>query len=147
MTDIFDIKPNSFLFPFDINFTLIYIVFIIIVVFLLKYKPKIKTEKKYIEEIHKPNFKELLQNIENNYLKSSKSVFYQNFKSLIILFVQEKINFQISSMTLKELDEIEFEIELKLLIKEIYFKQYNQEIYEDNIEYRKKLITNFEKYI
>lgn len=150
MTDIFDIKPNVLPFIFDINYSLIYILFVIFILifFFLKSKkiPDYEIEKiPFTEE--KIDFNELYQSIETHHIHSSNIIFYQKVKWLIVLFLEYKTKSHISQMTLSELNWFHFPQEWKELFKEIYFRQYEKIIKDDTDEYRKNLLSRLKIFL
>lgn len=150
MTDIFDIKPNVLPFLFDINYSFIYIIFIILIFIFLFLKSK-KIPDYEIENIYfteeKIDFNELFQSIEKHHISSSNVIFYQKVKSLLVLFLEYKTKNHISQMTLSELNQFNFPKEWKELFKEIYFRQYEKIIKDDNEEYRKNLLLRLKIFL
>jgi hypothetical protein len=50
-------------------------------------------------------------------------------------------------MTFEEINILDIDTDLKNLIKDIYFKEYSKNVYDDTSEYRKELIVKVKKII
>jgi len=123
-------------------FVLFYIFFYVI---LNKYLNKDKEKK--VELLHcnsstkkeEINYINILKNIEEKYLASSKEIFYSKLSELIRLFLEEKQEKPISKMTFEEIRSLNLEKNIENIIKDIYFKEFQKYI-EDNEELRKKIL-------
>ncbi|MDD5769418.1 MAG: hypothetical protein PHE25_00470 [Candidatus Gracilibacteria bacterium] len=150
MKDIFDIKANVLPDLINLNYSLIYIFFIILVLIFIYFKKR-KPQKIEIEEIDykkiQIDFIKLLEDISKNYINSQKEIFYKKLKSFIILFLEYKTKSNISQMTLSELEKIDFTKDLKEIFKEIYFRQYSEILKEDSENYRKEILERISKVI
>lgn len=149
MNDIYDIKDTLLWFPIDIINTIVFIVFIIASLFILKLllkkqeKITIKQEIK-VEKIEK-NYIEILNQFEKEYLDSNKDIFYSKLIEITREILENKQNKNITKMTYTEINKLNLNTDIKNLIKEIYFKEYQEYITDDNPIYRKQLIDNVRK--
>ncbi|MDD2871029.1 MAG: hypothetical protein PHS49_03485 [Candidatus Gracilibacteria bacterium] len=149
MNDIYDIKDTLLGFPIDIINTIVFIVFIIASLFILKLllkkqeKITIKQEIK-VEKIEK-NYIEILNQFEKVYLDSNKDIFYSKLIEITREILENKQNKNITKMTYTEINKLNLNTDIKSLIKEIYFKEYKKYITDDNPIYRKQLIDNVRK--
>lgn len=149
MTDIFDIKSNILPFIFDMNLSIIYIIFILILVWVIYFYtrvPNIDIEKiDYKKE--KINFFVLLESIKTHHLTSEKENFYKKLKDFLVLYFEYKTKNHISKMTLYEIEKMWFSSGFWELFKEIYFRQYSESLFDDNIDYRKSLLERLRREI
>ena len=151
-----DINPLMTRFPINIEYSLIFIVFLGILYFLYKFlnKPEEaikKIEKKIVnKEALAPWFHKNLDNLEKNL---NSKTFYKDLLAILREILEYKWQKNISKMTLKEINETlsltlsprEKEQELDL-IKNIYFKEYMKN-FEDSENTRKNLILEVKKLI
>ncbi|MDQ7009766.1 MAG: hypothetical protein Q9M94_05735 [Candidatus Gracilibacteria bacterium] len=101
------------------------------------------------------NYKKILKNLEEKYLSENKEIFYSKLSEILREILEQNKNKNISKMTFKEINKAlsqslpggrEEATNLISLIKNIYFKEYAQNI-EDSEDIRKKLIQEVEKII
>lgn len=158
MNDIIDIKPLLLWFPIDFFNTLILLIFIFILgllirIFLYKEKNVIKEEKEeenmFFEE--KKDYKKILMDFQNEFLNSKSEVFYSKLIEIFKLIIKDKDWKDISKMTYEEITWLNIDEKLINIIKEIYFKEYIKEIYQDTEDYRKELVSKileiYEKWV
>ncbi len=145
MTDIYDIKTNILWTPINIFYSILYILFFIIIVFLLKYlySKKDVNKKEILIIKEKIDYNKILENIDINI---SKEKFYKELSFIIKWFLEEEIKKPISKMTFKEIKKIWLEKDIENLIKNIYYKEYQKDFY-DNLEIREKIIKDISKII
>lgn len=147
-----DINPIMTWLPVNIFYSIIFIFFVILLYFLWKYLEKNKSknfiEKNIIKEekIEKINFKEILYNFEKKYLTANKEIFYSKLAEILKYFLKQEKNIDILKMTYKEFSKINLDNKILNLLKNIYFKEYSQNI-EDSEEVRKNLILEIKKLI
>jgi len=150
MKDIYDIKDILLGFPINFFYSIILIIFILILFLVYKYILKqskdLNIYKEIPKKIIKKDFKKILRDFENSFLEKDKSIFYSNLIEILREILEEKWNKNISKMTLNEISSLDIIEENKLLIKSIYFKEYMKEI-EDNKEIRLNFINNISKLI
>jgi len=150
MKDIYDIKDVLLGFPINFVYSIIIIIFILILFIVYKYILKQSNDlniyKETPKEVIKKDFKKILRDFENSFLEKDKSIFYSNLIEILREILEEKWNKNISKMTLDEISSLNITEENKLLIKSIYFKEYMKEI-EDNKDIRLKFINNISKLI
>jgi len=143
-----DINPLMTRFPINIEYTLIFIIFLVVLYFLYKFlnKPKTikKIEKKIVnKESLAPWFHKNLDNLEKNL---DSKTFYKDLLAILREILEYKWQKNISKMTLKEINNLKINSKLKDLIKNIYFKEYMQN-FEDSAKTRKNLILEVKKLI
>jgi hypothetical protein len=152
MNNINDIKPIMLWIPINIEYSLIFVIFIVILYFVYKYlvnfKPKEVVNKiPDIENLdYMQQYKKDLNNLEKNYLEISKEIFYSKLSKILRWILELKGQKNISKMTLEEIDKLNINNKLKEVIQNIYFKEYAKEI-KDSIEIRKNLIQEVKKLI
>ena len=149
MTDIFDIKANFVPFIFDINLSVIYAIFVLILALIIYFYtrvPDIDIEKIDYKNA-KINFFLLLESIKKHHLNSDSEVYYKKVKDFLILYFEYKTKTKMSKMTLYEIEKMWFSSWFWELFKEIYFRQYSESLFEDNIDYRKSLLERLEREI
>ena len=150
MTDIYDIKDVLLSFPINITYSLVYLIFLLILYFI--YKNIInKNDEKIIEsvrEIIKPkkDYLDILENFNKNYLDKNEKIFYSKLLYILREILENKWEKNISKMTFKQINNLDLSNNLKNLVKSIYYKEYMKDI-EDNKEIRKKLIEDIKKII
>jgi len=150
MTDIYDIKDVLLSFPINITYSLVYLIFLLILYFI--YKNIInKNDEKIIEsvrEIIKPkkDYLDILENFKKNYLDKNEKIFYSKLLYILREILENKWEKNISKMTFKQINNLDLSNNLKNLVKSIYYKEYMKDI-EDNKEIRKKLIEDIKKII
>ena len=150
MTDIYDIKDVLLSFPINITYSLVYLIFLLILYFI--YKNIInKNDEKIIEsvrEIIKPkkDYLDILENFKKNYLDKNEKIFYSKLLYILREILENKWEKNISKMTFKQINNLDLSNNLKNLVKSIYYKKYMKDI-EDNKEIRKKLIEDIKKII
>lgn len=151
MTDIYDIKANILWLPIDIFYSIIFLFFYIFFYLILnKYFSKNKEKNTEIFQLNistqkeKIDYLEFLQNIEENYLNSEKSIFYSKLSEIIRLFLEEKLGKAISKMTFDEIKDLNLEKNLESILKNIYFKEFKREV-EDDINSRESIILKVKK--
>lgn len=146
MNDIYDIKANILWLPINLFYSLVFVLFyIFFYVILSKYLNKDKEKK--VKMLHcnistkkeEINYINILKNIEEKYLTSSKEIFYSKLSQLIRLFLEENQKKPISKMTFEEIKSLNLEKNIENIIKDIYFKEFQKDI-EDNEELRKKVL-------
>jgi len=143
-----DINPLMTRFHINIEYTLIFIIFLVVLYFLYKFlnKPKTikKIEKKIVnKEVLAPWFHKNLDNLEKNL---NSKTFYKDLLSILREILEYKWQKNISKMTLKEINNLKINSKLKDLIKNIYFKEYKQN-FEDSENIRKELILKVRRLI
>lgn len=146
MNDIYDIKGTLLWLPINIINTLIFIIFIIILFFMIKilFKKEEKTEgivEQMVEKKEIRNYLDILNEFEKYYIDSKSDLFYSKLLEIIREILDEKENKNISKMTFEEINFLKIDNDLKNLIKDIYFKEYSKYVFDDNIDYRKDLIS------
>lgn len=145
MTDIYDIKQNILWLPIDLFYSVVFVLFyIFFYIILSKYLNKDKVLKEEIIEKEsitkgKVDYIEILEEIKNKYLNSSKEIFYSKLSEVIRLFLEENQEKPISKMTFEEIKSLNLEKNIENIIKDIYFKEFQKDI-EDNYELRKKVL-------
>ena len=149
MTDIYDIKNTFLWFIFDLHYSLFYLIFIIILIILYKILNKkesvveVKQEKKEVKQI---DFKNILKLFTQKYLEKKSEVFYSKLIEILREILERKWYKNISKMTFEEISKIKIDEDLKNLIKNIYFKEY-QKSFEDTNEKRLDFIDKIKKII
>lgn len=153
MTDIYDIKDTFLGLPIDITLSLMFIAFIIILILLYRYliikkTPKVSKEAdNFIIKLKiSIDYSKLLTEIEEKYLDDNKEVFYSKVSWIIRWILEEREYLSISNMTFEEISALELDLDIKKLIKNIYFKEYMKEV-DDNKEIRKIIINKIRKLI
>jgi len=150
MTDIYDIKDVLLSFPINITYSLVYLIFLIILFII--YKNLInKNDEKIIEltnEIIRPkkNYYEILEDFKKDYLDKNEKIFYSKLLYILREILEYKWEKNISKMTFKQINNLDLSNNLKNLVKSIYYKEYMKDI-EDNKEIRKKMIEDIKKII
>ncbi len=143
MTDIYDIKWLLLWDYMNLTFSLIFIVIFIISYFLLFYRKKeTKVEQKIIVEPikHKEiDYDKLVNELENNILNYNEEVFYHKIDKILRLYIFQKWYKNIESLTLEELNKLNLDNIFINLFKNIYFKEYAENI-KDNLELRKEYL-------
>lgn len=152
MNDIYDIKNTLLWFPINIENSLIFIIFIILLYFIIKYLLKKEEILEKIEEKieivkERKNYLEILNEFEINYLLSKNEIFYSKLAEIIREILEEKENKNISKMTFEEINKLKIDKSLKSLIKEVYFKEYVEHIENDSEDYRIDLIQKVKEII
>jgi len=153
-----DINNIMLWIPINITYSLIFIIFLVILYFIniwLNNRKKQKVEEIIIKEPEKKeiDFNKILKLFEEKYIKSDKNIFYKKISEILKEIILHKQNTDISKSTL---EEIKIALSLTLsqrekeqkvdLIKNIYFKEYAKEI-EDSEEIRKELIWEVRRLI
>lgn len=147
MTDIYDIKGIVLWYIFDIKYSFIYILFLIVLYILWflmnKNKNNIKQEN-IVKKVVKIDFDKLLDDINQKYLSSDKNLFYTKLTSFLRELLEYKWYKDISKMTFDEISRLDINNNIKYILKNIYFKEYVKKI-EDSEEIRKNLILEIKK--
>lgn len=149
MTDIYDIKNTFLWFVFDLHYSLFYLTFIIILIILYKILNKkenvvkVKQEEKEVKQI---DFKNILKLFTQKYLEKKSEVFYSKLIEILREILEKKWYKNMSKMTFEEISKIKIDEDLKNLIKNIYFKEY-QKSFEDTKEKRLDFIDKIKKII
>ena len=145
-----DINPLMTRFPINIEYSLIFIVFLGILYFLYKFLNK--PEESIKKETPKTNFWQVwsleiyfkkLKKLEKNL---DSKTFYKDLLAILREILEYKWQKNISKMTLKEINNLKINSKLKDLIKNIYFKEYMKN-FEDSENTRKNLILEVKKLI
>jgi len=150
MTDIYDIKDVLLSFPINITYSLVYLIFLLILYFI--YKNLInKNDEKIIEltnEVIRPkkNYYEILEDFKKDYLDKNEKIFYSKLLYILREILEYKWERNISKMTFKQISNLDLSNDLKNLVKSIYYKEYMKDI-DDNKEIREKLIEDIKKII
>jgi len=150
MTDIYDIKDVLLSFPINITYSLVYLIFLIILFII--YKNIInKNDEKIIEltnEVIRPkkNYYEILEDFKKDYLDKNEKIFYSKLLYILREILEYKWERNISKMTFKQISNLDLSNDLKNLVKSIYYKEYMKDI-DDNKEIREKLIEDIKKII
>ena len=150
MTDIYDIKDVLLSFPINITYSLVYLVFLIILFII--YKNLInKNDEKIIEltnEVIRPkkNYYEILEDFKKDYLDKNEKIFYSKLLYILREILEYKWERNISKMTFKQISNLDLSNDLKNLVKSIYYKEYMKDI-DDNKKIREKLIEDIKKII
>ncbi len=121
----------------------------------LQFKEENREEEivEIIKEEIEIDYPSLLNNLKNNYLDSSKEIFYAQTWEVYRIYLDDKIQQWLSKWSLKEVQSflkkvsIDKEVKTKLInfYKKIYFPEYNT--WEDNIEERHNVLEELEKFI
>jgi len=146
-----DINNIMLWFPINIIYSLIFIIFLVILYFIniwLNNRKKQKVEEIIIKEPEKKeiDFEKILKLFEEKYIKSEKNLFYKKISEILKEIILHKQNTDISKSTLEEIKNLNLDTKIYDLIKNIYFKEYAKEI-EDSEEIRKELILKVKKLI
>ena len=152
MQNFNDIKPIILWSPINISNTILFIIFIVVLYFLWNYfnnkkelKP-IKIETNIWKTSSLDDFKKDLQDLEKNYLKENKDIFYPKLSEILKNIFEYKTKKDISKLTLSEIKNLKLNSKLIDLISNIYFKEYAKKI-EDSKDIRKDLILEIKKFI
>ncbi len=151
MNDIYDIKDILLSFPINITYSLIYLIFLLILFFIYKNFIEKNNDGEIIEiksEIIKPkkDYYKILEKFKKDYLNQKENIFYSKLLYILRDILEFKWENNISKMTLKEINNLDLNINLKNLIKSIYYKEYMRDI-NDNNEIREKFIEDIKKII
>ena len=149
MTDIYDIKGIVLWYIFDIKYSFIYILFLIVLYILWflmnKNKNNIKQEN-IVKKVVKIDFDRLLDDINQKYLSSDKNLFYTKLTNFLRELLEYKWYKDISKMTFDEISRLDINNNIKHILKNIYFKEYQKEII-DNKKLRESYINDIRKLI
>ncbi|MCD5385380.1 hypothetical protein LRZ95_01795 [Candidatus Gracilibacteria bacterium] len=149
MTDIYDIKGIVLGYIFDIKYSFIYILFLIVLYILWflmnKNKNNIKQEN-IVKKVVKIDFDKLLDDINQKYLSSDKNLFYTKLTNFLRELLEYKGYKDISKMTFDEISRLDINNNIKYILKNIYFKEYQKEII-DNKKLRESYINDIRKLI
>lgn len=149
MTDIYDIKGIVLWYIFDIKYSFIYILFLIVLYILWflmnKNKNNIKQEN-IVKKVVKIDFDKLLDDINQKYLSSDKNLFYTKLTNFLRELLEYKWYKDISKMTFDEISRLDINNNIKYILKNIYFKEYQKEII-DNKKLRESYINDIRKLI
>ena len=152
-----DINNIMLWIPINITYSLIFIIFLVILYFINKFlnkeEIKIKTPETNFWKVKSLDiYIKELKNLEKN-INLDKNIFYKKISEILKEIILHKQNIDISKSTL---EEIKIALSLTLsqrekeqkvdLIKNIYFKEYAKEI-EDSEEIRKELIWEVRRLI
>ena len=152
MTDIYDIKQNLLGLPINIVYSIFFLIFIIFLIFLYKFLENNKNNRKKSTEgfshlkVKKINFSKISSNFEEKYLRENKTIFYSKLLEILREIYKYKNKKDIWKLTFDEINKLNLDNNLKLLIKNLYFKEYSREV-EDSEEVRKKLILEVREII
>ena len=150
MTDIYDIKDVLLSFPINITYSLVYLIFLIILFIIYKNIISKKDEKiiESVREVIKPkkDYYDILENFKKDYLDKNEKIFYSKLLYILREILEYKWEKNISKMTFKEISNLELSNNLKNLVKSIYYKEYMKDI-DDNKEIREKMIEDIKKII
>jgi len=146
MTDIYWIKDISLGSFINYKFTTIIIIVAVFVYFILTIinkKVKNKTNDKRISQEknleNKIDIQKLLNYLEKNYKDLKQDYFYHKLDYIIRILIKNLYKLDINSLSYDELKKSNIPSDLKKIIKEIYFREYNHKI-TDNTEIRQKYI-------
>ena len=146
MSDIYDAKYILLGDPISIIYSVVFVLFIIIMLFLFKYfnkKEVVYKEKKlnYVEEeIKYVNYIKIFENLEENYKNLKPEVFYKELSFIIRWYLEQERNVDnISKMTFREIRKLKLDKRIEKLIENIYFKEFSKNIL-DNEEIRKEIM-------
>lgn len=127
MNDIYSLKEISLWLPINPLYTVLLCIIFVCIYFLIfrKNKKNIKINTELILEKDK-NYKEIFYSIDFLSMDSSEfikevSIFFRDFLE------NEKEIKNFSKLTLKEISYLDLEENYKLLIEELYFKEYKKE--------------------
>lgn len=148
MNDIHDIKTNLLWFPIDITYSIIFIIFIVILFLLYKYLNREK-EFNILEEkeiIIEKDFINILVEFEKNFIDINSDIFYSKLLDILRDIYYKNEHKNIESMTFDEINKLNLDKDLNELIKSIYYKEYAKDI-DDNNDLRKEYITKVKQII
>ncbi len=152
MTDIYDIKSIILWNFINIYYSILYIIFVIILYFIFK---KFFVKKKFkkphpnplLQEREKDfDFEKKLKDFEKIFLNKNSEIFYSKLIEILKEILQNSWIKNISKMTFEEINNLKIKQNLKDLIKQIYYKEYKLKI-KDSEEIRKNLISEVKKLI
>ncbi len=150
MTDIYDIKDVLLSFPINITYSLVYLIFLLILYFIYKNINKIikpAASSLPLGEIERGiDYYDILENFKKDYLDKNEKIFYSKLLYILREILEYKWEKNISKMTFKEISNLDLSNDLKNLVKSIYYKEYMKDI-DDNNEIRKKMIEDIKKII
>jgi len=151
MTDIYDIKDVFLWLPINVLYSLIYILFIIVLHFiykniLSKYVNKENNEKEEVIIEREIDFNKMISDFKEKNINSDKEIFYSWLIKILKEILKNNYKKDISKMTFEEISILNIDNNLKELIKNIYFKEYKKTI-EDNRESREEYIEKVKSLI
>lgn len=152
INDIYEIKDISLGYFINIEHTIIYILFLIFLIFifkkLLSNNKVIENDNKVIEKqiIKKVDFNKIISDFQSNYLNENQTIFYSKLMEILKEILESKWIKNISKMTFSEINNLKIDNNIKLLIKNIYYKEYSKNIF-DNEQIRIEYIENIKELI
>lgn len=152
MEDIYDIKDIFLWFSININYSITFILFLVILFLIYKYLLNKNTNKIVIEEkiIKKEeeikDFNIILNDFKKKYIEEDEKVFYSKLLYILRWILEQDWNKNISKMTFSEINDLDLDNKLKELIKNLYYKEYIEKI-EDDKELRNSYIKEIKKII
>lgn len=151
--DIYEIKDISLGYFINIEHTIIFILFLIFLIFifkklLLNNNDEIKNDNEIIKKpiIKKVDFKKMINDFESKYLTENQTIFYSKLIEILREILESKWIKNISKMTFSEISNLKIDNNIKLLIKNIYYKEYSNNIL-DNEKVRLEYIENIKELI
>jgi len=143
-----DIKPIMLSWPINIEYSILFIIFLSVLFLIYKYSnnKKVSIKQKQTNfwnvasiDIYLKELKLLEKNIKDK-------DFYAKLLSILRNILEYKGQKNISKMTFEEMNKLKINDNLKQVIKNIYFKEYAKE-FEDSWKIRKELIEEVKKLI
>lgn len=142
MTDIYDIKTFLFSFLLSLDYVLIisiivfFVLFYVLLNYFFDFKSDIKIETNHISD---NKIKLRLEYLINNSWVFSRNIFYREVSLFIKTLIYNK--FQDKSVFFMTLEEIEknFKNEYNLILKEVYYLEFDKNL-EDSLILRKKIL-------
>ena len=149
-----DFKIKDLSLGYFINFesSLIYILFAIFILFFFN---KILSSKeddieiintRVENKIQKRNFDKIILDFEKKYLNENHSIFYSKLIEILRDILETKWIKNISKMTFSQINNLQLDEQIKLLLKNIYYKEYSKNII-DNEQIRLEYISKTKELI
>jgi hypothetical protein len=92
------------------------------------------------------DYLDILKNIEEKYINGKSVIFYPKIDNIIRDFLKHKNSIDITKMTFDEIKYLKLDEKIENLIKNIYFREFNQNL-DDNLDLRKEILEKIKDII